>query len=63
MSTSTLTFQVSVEQIAEAIKQMSQAELIRLLELVPKLRSLCDQANQHPNGDEGEEPFARRSTP
>ena len=39
MSTSTLTFQVSIEQIAEAIRQMSQTEIQRLLDLVPKLRS------------------------
>ncbi len=38
MSTSTLKRPISVEQIAEAIKQMSQAEIQRLLDLVPKLR-------------------------
>ena len=40
MSTSTLTRPISIEQIAEAIKQMSQTEMQRLLNLVPKLRSL-----------------------
>ncbi|MGB0385534.1 MAG: hypothetical protein ACPGWR_11980 [Ardenticatenaceae bacterium] len=39
MSTSTLTRPISIEQIAEAIKQMSQSEIQRLLDLVPKLRS------------------------
>lgn len=38
MSVSTLTRPISVEQMAEAIKQMSQTEIQRLLDLVPKLR-------------------------
>ena len=39
MSTLTLTLQVSVEQIAEIIKQMSQTEIERLFDLVPNLHS------------------------
>ena len=39
MLTSTLTLQVSVEQIADAIKQMSQTEMQRLFDLVPNLHS------------------------
>ena len=41
MSDSILTLPVSVEQIAVVIKQMSQADQKRLLELAPKLREVA----------------------
>ncbi len=43
MIESILALPVSVEQVAVAIKQMSQADQLHLLDLVPRLRQLASQ--------------------